>query len=255
MRFTPFAYMAPKLPSGAWSFREDSNASSLVFATPGNLITDLGMSLAWSDVHADISGSGTNLSVLTDDITTDSRVKFADDGYTESTSVSLRDGLRASNDASLRTLGSNFTIECWVNPGTTSLPNRGLFWDYRPLSNANSAIFWDLDAGRTRLAIVVGTAGGSETFVQSAVLTWTNNVWYHMALTRSGSTYRLFRDGTQVVSTTKAGSLNSTSEPKYIFGQSNRDGTTTFVQDYRFYIGVAKYTGTFTPPPSLAVFS
>lgn len=78
---------------------------------------------------------------------------------------------------------------------------------------------------------------------QSSVLTWDVNTWYHVAVTRTGSTLRLWRDGVQVASTTNTTSFNSDTEFKVCPGTS-----TVRIDDLRWTIGQGRYTATFTPP-------
>ena len=78
----------------------------------------------------------------------------------------------------------------------------------------------------------------------------TPGVWYHVAITRSGSTFRLFVNGTQVSSgtsssnpndsnTTQVGRIVTTSATNYFKG---------LIDELRVTGGVARYTGNFTPP-------
>jgi hypothetical protein len=78
----------------------------------------------------------------------------------------------------------------------------------------------------------------------------TPGVWYHVAVTRSGSTFRLFVNGTQVSSgtssayrsdsnTTQVGRIVTTSATNYFKG---------YIDEIRVTSGVARYTGNFTPP-------
>ena len=241
------------LPPPSWSFRTDTFSASLNFATPGTLITDLGMTYAWSDVSADIRGVGSNLSVLTANLTSSATFNnFTASGYTESSEVSTTGRFRSSDDTEFEFGSGNFTIECWYNAATDTTPSRFIFSDYLIYNVPQTQMFFDTSAGRVRVALGIG---GSETFNQSSILTWVANQWYHLALVRNGNVYTVYRDGVSVLSFTQAGTLNTTNQGKFLMGYYNVGTDTTYVQDYRIYKGIAKYTSSFTPPPSLAVFA
>lgn len=80
----------------------------------------------------------------------------------------------------------------------------------------------------------------------------TPGVWYHVAVTRSGSTFRLFVNGSQVSSgtssaystdmnTTQIGRIVTSSATNYYKGH---------LDEIRVTSGVARYTGNFTRPTS-----
>jgi hypothetical protein len=73
--------------------------------------------------------------------------------------------------------------------------------------------------------------------------------WYHVALTRNGSNFRLFIDGVQVGYTSTASSIAVTSLNPTIgdwsLGGYSMNG---YIDDFRITKGVARYTSAFTPP-------
>jgi hypothetical protein len=249
------------LPPGTWSYRNDAFSSSLVFATPGNLVTDLGMTYAWSDVSANIRGTGTNLAVLTGNIQTSSLNNFASDGYTISTLVSGSGSLRKSDDTQFEFGSSSFTIETYVNGGDI-VPARMIFSDYLIYNVSQTQLAFQilppavgsLQTPRS-LRVLIGIGGAGEIIIMSNPLTWNVNQWYHIALVRNGNILKLYRDGIELTETVLAISLNATNQDKFIMGYYNTgDNNTTAsvaIQDYRIYNGAAKYTASFTPPPSM----
>lgn len=77
-----------------------------------------------------------------------------------------------------------------------------------------------------------------------------DSVWYHVAVTRSGSTCRLFVNGALEASVTDSTSLTSTSKC-WIgrFGDGYAGGWLNgLLHDVRITKGVARYTAAFTPP-------
>ena len=148
----------------------------------------------------------------------------------------------------LSTLGSplhvfgtgDFTIECWLN--ITSL-NGGTLIDFRPAStNGDYPLVYQAGSGFEFYA------SGATRISSGSITTGT---WFHFALCRSGSSMKMFFDGTQTGSTYTA-SVN------YTVGTKLGIGTSTFaldssildgyIDDLRITKGFARYTATFTPP-------
>ena len=241
-----------ELANAGWSFRTDAFSGSLSFATPGTLITEFGMSNAWSDVSANIRGTGSNLAVLTANLTGSGAFNnFSADGYTQSSLVNTTGRFRSSDDTVFEFGAGNFTIECWYNAAADTTPSRFIFSDYLVYNTPQCQLFFDTRDGRLRVALGISS---TEIFNQTAVLTWVANQWYHIAFVRNGNVYTVYRDGVSVLSYTQSGTLNATTQNKFLMGFYNAGGDATYVQDYRIYKGIAKYTAAFTPPPSMAVF-
>jgi len=75
------------------------------------------------------------------------------------------------------------------------------------------------------------------------------NTWYHLALCRSGSTIRSFRNGTQIASGTTSATIPTTGGFVYIGSQNSAqwffNGN---MSNIRVVKGTALYTSNFTPP-------
>ena len=249
-----FVFANPFNEAAAWQFRTDANASDLVFATPGNQVSDISMTYAWSDVQADIRGTGSNKSVLTSNLTTSTQNNFASDGYTESTEVSSAGAFLNANDSTFTFTNLNWTFEAWVNAGTLSAADidRALYSDYQAGSVANSSMWLRLE--NAQLQVVLDSAGG-ENFYTSTEQTFGTNQWHHIAFTRNGNEVNGYFDGTRVLNVGYSNTLNTTTSGKYLMGYNAIAQNTVDVQDYRIYKGYAKYTtGTFTPPPSMGFY-
>ena len=81
---------------------------------------------------------------------------------------------------------------------------------------------------------------------------FSHDTWYHYAVTRSGSTFRMFIDGVLEDTQTSSGSLNIALggfRSGWSFDGAN-GYFNGYVQDMRITRGVARYTATFTPPTS-----
>ncbi len=77
--------------------------------------------------------------------------------------------------------------------------------------------------------------------------------WHHLAVARSGSTFKMFFDGVQVHSSTLTASLGDFTNQNVNIGYNVRNGSYIkgYLQDVRVTKGLARYTATFTPPTAL----
>ena len=106
-----------------------------------------------------------------------------------------------------------------------------------------------------------GTPGGQ--FPSYALFFYTNggpfsaanllslNTWYHVAVSREGSTIRLFLDGTIVG--TSSNTQNLTDDVLFVGAMRNNSGaiqepSNGYIDEVRVTKGVARYTSNFTPP-------
>ena len=133
----------------------------------------------------------------------------------------------------------DFTIEFWVNHDTTTSYQTAYVQGY---GMAGSLIIQTGNSDGKWLVYIEGSVVLSET-----TSTVNTNTWYHIALTRSGSTIRLFRDGVQTGSGTSSVDVNfsgaaSISYPIHAFVGR--------VSNFRYVKGTALYTSAFTPPTS-----
>jgi hypothetical protein len=138
-----------------------------------------------------------------------------------------------------------YTIEFWIYFNSTATTY--LIYDTRP-SGVNGfypTIYFDSSAGyinfylngAIRITGTVATASGS---------------WHHVALCRSGTSTKLFINGTQSGSTYTDSNtyLGAASRPT-IGGDGNAPGSNGlngYIDDLRVTKGYARYTTTFTPP-------
>jgi hypothetical protein len=137
----------------------------------------------------------------------------------------------------------DFTIEFWLY--ASSLTSSQVFYDGRP-AGTNGAYPTIYYSG-TSLNYL---ANSSIVITGSALSTST---WYHIAVCRSGTTTRMFIDGTQTGSSYTSDTtsyLGSTSRP--YLGASSGFGADAalngFMDDIRITKGQARYTANFTAP-------
>ena len=82
------------------------------------------------------------------------------------------------------------------------------------------------------------------------------NTWYHIAVTRSGNTFKSFINGVVEKTFTVSGTIYSDTTIPYNIGRSGYSSGGYFyyngyMDDLRITKGVARYTTTFTPPSAL----
>jgi len=127
---------------------------------------------------------------------------------------------------------NDFTLEAWINPDT---------W------GANDAFYQTESGGlevyATTNYIGVKAAGGSVLCETSSRPTL--NVWTHVAVSRSGTTLKIFFNGAEVGSATNSTDFTATGSTFIGAGSGYFDGT---VSNLRLVVGTALYTASFVPP-------
>ena len=77
----------------------------------------------------------------------------------------------------------------------------------------------------------------------------TNGTWYHIAITRSGDTFRVFKDGTQTASgTTDSARQAVGAATTMTLAKNGAYYATCYIDDLRITKGFARYTANFTAP-------
>jgi hypothetical protein len=130
-------------------------------------------------------------------------------------------------------------------------------WFYQTATGQYSSIFSTTINTGTANTLRISTGPSNNTMqvasqnvaLLNASTSFSNNVWNHVALTRSGSTLRLFLNGSQVG--TVSNSTNFVGD-NFIIGDVQGQGApyyfTGYMENFQILKGVAKYTGNFTPP-------
>ena len=105
------------------------------------------------------------------------------------------------------------------------------------VSHQNHIVLWDYDIN------------SSAPVIKSTNSFPSNGTWRHVALTRSGSTLRLFVNGLLEKSETQAGSLDFSDGNGTLIGYNPSDiGLTGDISNLRVVKGTAVYTSSFRPP-------
>jgi hypothetical protein len=139
-----------------------------------------------------------------------------------------------------------FTVEFWVF--INSIADVTTLVDFRPIAS-NGAY----------PVISVGTDGTLNYYVNtdfrisSSASVMTTGVWHHVAVARSGTSTKLFLNGTQVGSTYTDSTNYLGADYRPLFsGSAFTDATSNnlngYMDEIRITKGVARYTANFTPP-------
>jgi hypothetical protein len=152
----------------------------------------------------------------------------------------------------------DFTLEWWLHPtaypsGTAGQYNSSIFGTRGDNGAASGLICVMNPAGK--LAFFMD--GGSQTWGLFAGTTLTTsaiplNEWTHIALTRSGSTWRGFYNGQLEVTVTQSGTPSVGIGNITIGGDDSGERFVGYMDDVR-YTRAVRYTSTFTPPTATYV--
>jgi hypothetical protein len=156
----------------------------------------------------------------------------------------------AATDTAMDLPAGDFTIELGMTPAAFS----GADSARNVVSRNVSGNGWRLGVGELgTVTFVAGWAGGTSTFMISSSQAWTNGTRYHLAVTRQGTTYRIFRDGALVhTRANEARTIGTNANaPIQVGGQTLFSSSSTpfaLIDNLRITVGTARYTAAFTPP-------
>ena len=225
--------------------RSDSNSSSLVLAVPFNGTTD--------DICDEIGSNTAKAATLTNSPSSENIGHF----YGKSYKFTGADGQRIDYAASadfdfgtgafcvegwyyhLEKTSANFARRYFVHNETAWESGRWIVYcGYT--GNANRATFYTYDTY---------TSNGNNPFLIGKTNFAVGN-WYHIAVTRSSNTFRLFVNGRLEDQDDDSNSVGNNTINVMVGGAPVQTDRTLFghVQDLRIYKGVAKYTAPFVPP-------
>ena len=150
----------------------------------------------------------------------------------------------------------DFTVECWFrfNSGAgsntmgiwgsyyTTPSGKGLWMTHHPPTG--NQLYFQVHYGSSGWAYLNQTQG-----TRTAL---SNNTWYHAAVTRQGSTWRMFLNGSLEDSMTLNSNVTDSGSTTRLgsAGPSNANYLNGYIDDFRITKGLARYTSNFTPPTS-----
>jgi len=149
---------------------------------------------------------------------------------------------------------SNFTIECWYNPGgDTGTTDEDLLMLWNNTNNRRSyGLYYD-NSGSFGF---IGSSDGSNSDMGSfhSYNFPDANAWYHLAAVRISNTISVYVNGVLLGSESRSGSLYQNTVDNLVIG-GQLAGTSYdskiargFISNMRLIIGDGIYTGAFTPP-------
>lgn len=241
-------YLAFKPRLDALAYATDPNAQYLKLAIPFS--DEQGI----RDQSAAIKGSGTSFATYAVNgatVNRDITGKFygpslALTPYTRKAHVAVQ------NNPNLWLTNQDFTIEGWWYFAANNVGYQNLASHSGDTGDQQSG--WVLYLEGNNTLNFIGSQGWALAVNSSTIPT--TGTWHHVAASRSNNTTRLFLNGTQIgISTQVVNIVSPTSQTlrigDYQWFPGGERGFSGYVQDFRMYIGVGKYTGTFTPPTQM----
>lgn len=224
--------------SGIWDVRTVERQRR-INAWPGQFVPDTNFSSV--KLLLPFDGSGATFT----DSSSNAFAVTANGNVTQSATQSKWGGKSAYFDGSgdYLTFGSadislgagDFTVEMWIYPTATQT---AFLCDWRGAGNNNPSLY----IANSKLNFF---NGGSLNVADATAIS--SNTWTHIAVTRSGSTVRIYRDGNSVGSLTDSGTYGGSGGLRV--GFHDNVYFTGYLDDLRITKGVARYTGsTYTVP-------
>lgn len=134
---------------------------------------------------------------------------------------------------------SDFTVECWFYANALSATTYSTLFGFHNGSSSEWGSYV-----RSNGVFIYGSAN-----TLTGAGTVSTSTWHHYAATRSGSTVRVFLNGTQVATDTVSGSYTSSAIPFRVgIDGGINDYFNGYIDDLRITKGYARYTSNFTPP-------
>jgi hypothetical protein len=153
-----------------------------------------------------------------------------------------------NEDFNLRS--GDFTLETWVY--VSSYPsNYVVIASYAQSTVSNTTNYsWSFGL-RNNGTPYFDSSDNATAFVQilNGTASVLNETWSHIAVTRSGDTFRAFANGTLAATATKSGAMFLPSSSILRLGAiGSLLPFNGYIDDFRITKGVARYTANFTPP-------
>lgn len=155
------------------------------------------------------------------------------------------DAISTPDVTALRLGSGDCTIECWVRFNSTS-GNKIV------MAKADANTSWFIYKAGTGLKFYASTDGSTLDIANAQVIgTVATNTWYHVAVTRSSTTFRAYLSGVQGSTWTSSGTFFPDATAVSIGGSATAGASLDgWVDEARINNGHAYYTGAgaFTPP-------
>ena len=151
---------------------------------------------------------------------------------------------------------SDFTIECWFYFDSSSSETYNTLLDMGNGSASGAGPFWTAvksDSGTYYIGVALDTttAGDWDVLNNLAIATLSASTWHHFAVSRAGSNFKVFLNGTSVATATSSSAMRDENSALQIGARGQNTASHYFkgyIDDVRITNGVARYTSNFTPP-------
>lgn len=244
--------MAPLISSAADTFYVGTTEASKIYLGSTEVWASGPTDPYWDNVILLLNGDGTQGSTTFTDLSNENNTTSVTGSLSVDTST-VKFGT-GSIDSTASGGRINITPTATWNI-TYSTPLTFEFWTYLPSITTNQYAFEIRDASASqqmrvqfiptnRVDLII--KGGQKTTLNNTVPV---NQWVHFATTWDGSLARIFINGTQIETFTRTDSGAFSASTIAVAG---KNGTNTnllgYMDDVRFTLGVARYTGNFTIP-------
>jgi len=207
-------------------------------------ITNTSLLLNGTDASIIDKAQTSNLQLVGNTTGSTTQVKFA--GSKSMYFDGTGDYLAVSSSSTDYDLPADFTIEAWIYP--TVLSGDHIIVDTYNSSQAGSYQLYWRSSGNS---LVFYSEGDGWLLTDPSSSSISVNTWNHVAVSRSGTSAKMFVNGTVVDTATNSRELRA-GFPVAI-GYQRVSGSLYFagyIQDVRISNGLARYTANFTPPTS-----
>lgn len=152
--------------------------------------------------------------------------------------------LTTPDNAGFQMSTGNFTLEAWIYLISKPRNTAGILCSGSASFGDNGGYFVVDSSNRIQFGLPGFAVFGG---------TISTGQWYHVAGTRSGTTTRIFIDGTLTSTGTSDSNNYNFSKDNLLIGRNGWDGSGSqafhgYIDEVRITKGVARYTATFTPP-------
>lgn len=166
------------------------------------------------------------------------------------------DSLKIIDNPNINLGSGDFTLECWVYFNAVNAQMTIISKGWNSSSAYASYLIWMTNTAS--LNFLASSNGGAWDIANERVIgTMTAGVWTHIAVTRSGTTFRAFINGVinnAFTFTSSASLANIAAQTLFIGDRTGGDTSLNgYIDDLRITKGVARYTSNFTAPTSALI--
>lgn len=157
------------------------------------------------------------------------------------------DYLSIAYDSSLRFGTGDFTFECWFRPTAVTQPYPLVMSNINGFATGGWVLHERHSSYSTKLTFwVYSYSTGAPMLTSSTSIS--NGTWYHVAIVRSGTSWKMYLNGTEEASVTSSVNLDSGNSSSASTVSGSGQGTYNGHVDEVRWSNSARYTSNFTAP-------